>query len=85
MSADFVGWSEPAATNAPVEDEAVQAILGMNQKPILFPCPETFQPPFLPQKFPAYLPSPLPTSPLPPSPHFPLTPSRELSRAPEHK
>jgi hypothetical protein len=24
------GWSEPAATNAPVEDEAVQAVLRMN-------------------------------------------------------
>jgi hypothetical protein len=33
------GWSEPAATNAPVEDEAVQAALGMNQKHIL-PCPK---------------------------------------------
>jgi hypothetical protein len=33
----FVGWSEPAATNTPVEDEVVQAILVMNQKPILFP------------------------------------------------
>jgi hypothetical protein len=29
------GWTEPAATNAPVKDEAVQAILGMNQKHIL--------------------------------------------------
>jgi hypothetical protein len=28
------GWSEPAATNAPDEDEAVQAVLGMNQKHI---------------------------------------------------
>jgi len=33
------GWSEPAATNAPVEDEVVPAILRMTQKPILFPCP----------------------------------------------
>jgi hypothetical protein len=29
------GWSEPAATNAPVEDEAVQAVLGKNKKHIL--------------------------------------------------
>jgi hypothetical protein len=29
------GWSEPAATNAPVEDEAVEPVLGMNQKHIL--------------------------------------------------
>jgi len=32
------GWSEPAATSAPVQDEAVQAVLRMNQKHIL-PCP----------------------------------------------
>jgi hypothetical protein len=24
------GWSEPTATNAPVQDEAIQAVLGMN-------------------------------------------------------
>jgi hypothetical protein len=23
-----IGWSEPAATNAPIEDEAIQAVLG---------------------------------------------------------
>jgi len=34
----YCGWSEPAATNAPVQNEAVQAVLGMNQKHILFPC-----------------------------------------------
>jgi len=78
-----VGWSEPAATSAPVQDEAVQALLGMNQKHILFVCPGIFQPPSLPQKFPLLLtppPSPsLPTSPLlPPSPHFLLIPSPEL-------
>jgi hypothetical protein len=32
----FLSSSEPAATNASVEDEAVQAVLGMNKKPILF-------------------------------------------------
>ncbi len=66
------GWSEPAATNAPVQDEVIQAVLGMNQKHILFPCPRIFQPSSLPQKFPL----------LPPSPHFSLTPSPELGRAP---
>jgi hypothetical protein len=38
------GWSEPAATSAPVQDEAVQAVLGMNQKHIRFPCPGIFHP-----------------------------------------
>ncbi len=65
--------AKPAATNAPVEDEAVQAVLGINRKPILFPCPGIFQPSSLPQKFPF----------LPPSPHFPLNPTQELYRAPE--
>ncbi len=57
------GWCEPAVTNAPVEDEAIQAVLGMNQKPILFPYPRISQPPSLPQNFlllptspPSYLP-----------------------------
>jgi hypothetical protein len=30
-----VGWNEQATTNAPIEDEAVQAVLRMNQKIIL--------------------------------------------------
>jgi hypothetical protein len=54
------GWSELAATNAPFQDEAVQTILGMNQKHILFLRPGIFQPPSLPQNFPL-----LPTSPPP--------------------
>jgi hypothetical protein len=29
-----VGWSKPVATNAPFDDEAVQVVLGMNQKHI---------------------------------------------------
>jgi hypothetical protein len=58
------GWNEPTTTNAPVEDEAIQAFLQMNQKPILFPCPWIFQPPSLPQNL-----SFLPTSPLPPTYH----------------
>jgi hypothetical protein len=44
-------WSEPVATSAPIQDEAVQVILGMNQKHILFPCPGIFQPLSLPPKF----------------------------------
>jgi hypothetical protein len=28
-------WSEPGATNAPIEDEAFEAVLGMNQNHIL--------------------------------------------------
>jgi hypothetical protein len=54
------GWSETTATYAPVQDEAVQAVLGMNQKHILLPCPGIFQPLSLPQNFPL-----LPTSPPP--------------------
>jgi len=79
------GWSEPAATNAPVQDEALQAVLWMNQKHILFPCPGIFEPPSLPQNFPLLPTSAplLPMSPLLPSPHFSLTLSLELRRAPE--
>jgi hypothetical protein len=63
----------------PIQDEAIQVVLGVNQKHILFPCPGIFQPPFLSQNF-----SPLPTSPLLPlSPHFPLAPSPQLKRAPK--
>jgi hypothetical protein len=73
------GWSETTATNAPVQDEAIQAVLGMNQKHILLPCPEIFQPLSLPQNFPL-----LPTfALLLPSPHFLLTPSPKLRRAHE--
>jgi len=76
------GWSKPTTTNAPIEDEAVQAILGMNQKHILFPA-QRFSGPFSTPKIspPTSL---LPTSPLlPPSPHFPLIPisrTKESSR-----
>ncbi len=72
-----LGWSEAAATNAPVEDEAVQAVLGMNQKPSLFPAQGFFSPLLCPKIFPSYLPSPL----LPTSPHFVLTPSSQLRSA----
>jgi len=60
------GWSETTATNALVQDEAVQAVLGMNQKHILLPCPGIFQPLSLPQNFPL-LPTPLPHTYFPPS------------------
>jgi hypothetical protein len=78
MMGDIIGkanYNEPPTTNAPVQDEAVQAVLGMNQKHILFPCSGIFQP----QNFPL-----LPTSPfLPPSPHFVLMPSPKLGKVPE--
>jgi hypothetical protein len=59
-----VGRSEPATTNAQVEDEAVQAVLGMNQKHVLkypkflvffslFSAPKFFPPTYL---SPTYLP-----------------------------
>ncbi len=54
----LVGWSELAATSAPAQDDVIQAVLGMNQKHILFPCTRIFQPPSLPQNFPFYLPPP---------------------------
>jgi len=48
------GGSEPAATNALVEDEALQVILRMYQKHIL-PCPKflVFSAFSLPQRFPS--------------------------------
>jgi len=57
------GRSELATTSAPIQDEAIQAILGMNQKHIL-PCPRflIFSACILPQSF-SILPTPL----LPPS------------------
>jgi len=58
----FVGWSEPGSTSAPVQDEAIQAVLGMSQKHILFLCPRDFSAPFLPQNFSFLLASPSPTS-----------------------
>jgi hypothetical protein len=81
-----------------VQDEAIQAVLGVNQKHILFLCPTPFSAPkFSP---PNYFPPFLPTSPLTSltsfptpspelswvlSPHFPLSPSPELRRAPKLK
>jgi hypothetical protein len=83
-------WSEPAATNAPVQDEPVEAVLRMNKNPILPTHMDFF---FftssLPQIFPPILPTtylpPLPTTYLPPPTYHlptppPLTPSPELQR-----
>jgi len=75
-----IGWSEPIATNAPVEDEAVQAILGMNQKHILL-CPKflVFSASSMPHSFSLLPTSFLFTSPLlPTSPHFAFIPLLEL-------
>jgi len=36
------GWSKPAATNAPVQDEAGQAVLGMNPNTSSPPSPGIF-------------------------------------------
>jgi hypothetical protein len=44
------------------QDEAIQTVLGMNQKHILFPYLMIFQPPSLPQNFPLLPTSPPPTS-----------------------
>jgi hypothetical protein len=55
-----MGWSEPTATSAPVQDEIVQTILGMNQKHILFPCPWIFHPPPLPTSLTSFLAIPSP-------------------------
>ncbi len=61
---DF-GWNEPTATNALIEDEVVQAILGMNQKHIsLAQSFWFFQLLLCPKLFPSYLP---PLSYLPPT------------------
>jgi hypothetical protein len=52
------GWSEPATTSAPVQEEAVQAILGMNKKTHPYPMPRDFSALFSAPKFspPNYLP-----------------------------
>jgi hypothetical protein len=72
----FHGWSEPAATNAPVEDEPVQPVLRMNILPARRDCffhllsaPKFSTSPLLPP--PSYLP---PTN---------ATPPHSIARAPE--
>jgi hypothetical protein len=81
-----VGWSEPAATNAPAEDEAVEVVLGMNQNHILlaqiyiiFPASILPQNIFLLPTYLLPLTYLLPTSPLLP-PTFPLLPPTYLPR-----
>jgi hypothetical protein len=60
-----ISWSEPAATNAPVEDEAVQAILGWTKNKFSQPKVFGFVSLFSGPKFfpPTY--SPIPSSHLP--------------------
>jgi hypothetical protein len=78
------GWSEPAATNAPVKDEPVQPVLRMNILPgssgfffHLLSAPK-FSTYHLPP--PSYLP---PTSRLLPTAYQPLPPPHSIARAPE--
>jgi hypothetical protein len=65
---EFCGWSEPAATNAPVEDEPIQPVLRMNILParrdffFISSALKFSTSPLLPT--PSYLP---PTKPNPPS------------------
>jgi len=76
-----MGWSEPAATNAPVADEPVEAVFRMNENPILLPAYIFFSHLFSPPKF-----SPLvPTTYLPPRTyHLPTPPPpQSIARAPE--
>ncbi len=77
-----LGWSEPAATNAPVQDEPVEAILRMNKNPILPAHMFFFSHLLSTPKFSHLLPTtylPPPTYHLPPPPPPPsLTPSPEL-------
>jgi len=80
------GWSELAATNAPVEDEPIQPVLQMNILPargVFFfsplLCPTYLPPPIPPLPPQSYLP---PTSPLLPTPYQPLAP-HSIARAPE--
>jgi hypothetical protein len=72
MVIQICGWSEPVATNAPVEDEVVQVVLGMNQKHILL-CPKflIFSTYSLPQSFSLLPTSLLFTSSLLPPSHLP--------------
>ncbi len=63
-----LGWSEPMPTNAPIEDEAVEVILGMNQNTSsLTQSFWFFQPLLCPKNFPSYL----PPSHLPPPSYLP--------------
>jgi hypothetical protein len=69
----------------PVQDEAVQAVLGWTKNTSSSPAQGFFSPLLCPKNFPSYLLPPLlPTSCLlPPSPHFLPIPSPKLGRAPK--
>jgi len=79
---DHFGWSELAATNAPVQDEAVQAVLGMNQKTYPLPVPRDFLGAFSAPKFspPTYFPPP---TYLPPPTSLASFPAHSISKARE--
>jgi hypothetical protein len=62
------GWSEPAATNAPVEDEPVQPVLRMN---MLLACRDFF-----------FFTSSLPRNSLPPPSYLPLLPTTYQAHPP---
>jgi hypothetical protein len=71
-------WSELAATNAPVQDECIEAVLRMNKNPILPACMEIFFHLFSTPKFPP------PTYHLPPPSYLPPTnpsPPHSIARA----
>ncbi len=76
-----MGWSELAATNAPIADEPIEAVFQMNENPILLArIIYFFSTSSLPQNFPpSYLPS---TTPLLPTTYQPL-PAHSITRAPE--
>jgi hypothetical protein len=73
----FMGWSELIVTNAPIQDEDIQVILGMNTSSSL--AQGFFSFPLCPKVFPSYL-APLPTSLIVTSPHFVFTPLPKLKR-----
>jgi hypothetical protein len=73
------GWSEPTTTNAPVQDEAIQTILGMNENTSSSPAQELFSPLLYPKFFRSYL-SP-PSSSLTSFPAHSIYKVQESSRA----
>ncbi len=79
-----LGWNEPVATNALVEDEAIEAVLGMNQKHILH-CPKlfVFLTSFLSQIFSLLPPSYLPPTYLPPPTYLTWFCAHSITKAQE--
>jgi hypothetical protein len=76
---NLASWNELATTSAPIQDEAVQAVLGMNQKTHPLPLTMDFLAPFsAPKNFPSYL---LPPSYMPPHPTS-ILPTSPLLLAP---